>query len=143
MTKTFLATLVLAGTTVVGALTPHITSNQQNPLIGTWKSVKVERDGVSVPFDGVEMKFSDRDVIMRGMGGPRSEARSAITLIDTAPKGIDIVGINERPMIGIFEVNADALKIALTYQAKSRPKDFAIPKGSDVVVFHLQRVRVQ
>jgi uncharacterized protein (TIGR03067 family) len=109
-------------------------------LQGTWKVVSLEMDGRSLAESG-SISIKGKTFASSGMG---AAYEGTVKLNQSAvPKTFDLKfttgpekGNTNR---GIYELNGDVWKICLATRGSTRPKEFAAPPGTGIVVEVLKR----
>jgi uncharacterized protein (TIGR03067 family) len=128
---------------------------------GTWKIVDSSRTGEArqrdlestVRFEGDSMTFLKKD------GTPGDQCSYSLGM-GTSPKQLDLVQLDKdgKPKAkkrmpkgpevdavtpGIYELNGDELKLAITWTTDlhKRPKSFDAEEGSEAVRYRLERVK--
>lgn len=121
--------------------------NELKKFHGTWVFESVEAGGQKAPADqlkGVTITFEgDTYVVKKGdelIQGGRQKLDPSKT-----PKAIDVT-ITEGPnkgavMLGIYEIDADTLKVCFDEEGKKRPTEFKSPAGSQTFVNVHKRVK--
>ena len=115
-------------------------------LQGKWQAVEVVTNGESLPKETLErmsVEFSGEYLRIRLIDGDNKPRAVQTFLVNSSkkPKTIDVYqyGMTRR---GIYEVDADTLKLCLSHGGKKeRPTEFAAPKDSELILFRLRRVK--
>jgi uncharacterized protein (TIGR03067 family) len=113
-------------------------------LQGSWKVVTLEMNGGSAPaaaIQGAKIIIKGDQFVSIAMGATLTgtiEINPSVT-----PKTFDLVyasgsGLGHRSL-GIYELDGNKWKACFTAREAARPTEFAAPKGSAVVLDHLER----
>jgi uncharacterized protein (TIGR03067 family) len=110
---------------------------------GSWNIVAAERAGkaddeikslvTQLVFEGEKVKAT--------VGGETKEGK--LTLDATKkPKEITVTPTDgEAPMLGIYDLDGDTLKLCILEGGKDRPKDFTTKEGSESILLVLKRAK--
>jgi uncharacterized protein (TIGR03067 family) len=122
-------------------------------LQGTWTVVTVEEAGKKAPQERVEkmrvvIKESTMTIQEEKASGTRDERATFKLNLATKPKSMDIMptwsenGLSKeaaKPILGIYEVDGDSLKICWVEGKAERPTKFATEPNSRLTLFVLKR----
>ena len=117
--------------------------NVQDSLQGVWVAQSMEADGEPAPADAVKrMRFTFKadTLLVKGNFGDDREMECSYTIDPKkSPKHLDFSPAKEKektPILGIFEVKGDELKVCLRHASSSngRPTDFASKADSKLVL---------
>ncbi len=133
----------------LGAALAADDSKDKDQILGTWQVSSMELGGNPAPEDAtkeVRFEFTADKMILSGMRGP--EKREYTYKLDptTKPKAIDTSPL-DGPFKGktgpaIYELDGDTLKLCIpNKETKDRPSEFKSPKGSQLGLFVLKRVK--
>jgi uncharacterized protein (TIGR03067 family) len=119
-------------------------------LQGTWVAVAIENDGKKVPEErvkNVKMVFKD-DTMSITTGGPGRQPPPALYKLDEKkkPRTIDITaggrdgsGKTDNALPGIYDLDADTLKICLGLPGKDRPTELSAKEGAKQTLYTYKR----
>lgn len=113
-------------------------------LVGKWKPTSVLKGGKPAPNEKLEattFHFSEDKITIdegnrKQVAGYKIDPTKKPKTIDIIPEGPD--GKKEM-ILGIYSLEGDALKIS--FDSKSRPKEFASPEGSEQGLVTFQRIK--
>jgi uncharacterized protein (TIGR03067 family) len=139
--KSYLSTALMAGLLIGADAKDDESKKDVAKFQGTWQLVSGERDGKK--FTEEEIKQSkliikgDTSRIPKGNVGTNQEGTFALDA-SKKPKEIDSTtgtGPDKgKVWIGIYEVDADMLKVCFAPPGKERPKEFATKTGSGYIL---------
>lgn len=120
--------------------------NGDKSLQGVWIAESMEIDGKPAPKKAVEQmrfNFKGKKLLVRGNHGDDREEECDYRVDATkSPKHLDFTPPKEKnPVLGIYEVNGDELKICLRHASSSdgRPTKFATKADSKLVLVLLTK----
>ena len=137
--------LLLTGLTgVCVAMTSPLVANDGDDgakaLQGVWAAASMEADGTPAPAKDVErMRFTFKENKLLIRGNFRDDREQSAYKVDPkqSPKQLDFTPPKEqKPILGIYEVNGDELKVCLRHASSSdgRPTEFATKPDSKLVL---------
>lgn len=113
-------------------------------LEGTWKPLSGMIAGQPLPkatLDGMTLKLDATSYLLETNG--LSDAGKLSFDVSKTPKEIDIVGEEGpnagRTILAIFKIDANRLTICYTIDGAERPKEFAAPKDSQILLLEYER----
>jgi uncharacterized protein (TIGR03067 family) len=119
----------------------------KNPpsLVGEWVAEKGVRGGDdrAVPAESVRFEFAADGKVRITEGSKSPEGTEYTADPKKVPAEVSILlppGKKEPPILGIYKVEGDTLTICLR-NGGDRPTTFESPKGSDVMLLTLKRVK--
>jgi uncharacterized protein (TIGR03067 family) len=150
MLKRYVYTLAAGLCLVLGAGGQDDAKQELEKLQGTWKVVKFVLGGKQAPPDTIgQMSLVIKGNRMITMQGERNEGEGTFTLNPAKkPKEIDAVAQTKpdkgKKVVGIYEIEPgekhDTLKLCVNdFDATERPREFASPPDSKMVLIILQR----
>jgi uncharacterized protein (TIGR03067 family) len=124
------------------------------PLEGSWAVLEMIIDGKALPPEQcrkLKLEFSSN--VLRMIGYERDDlptlykihldAKTTPASIDVTP---DVAGSKKLdPILGIYALEGDSLKLVFPAEltVKGRTREFAAPAGSKLVLFRLERGKLQ
>lgn len=118
-------------------------ADEKANLQGAWLVEKGIEDGVEMPAkerEKLKVEFKGDKILlyedkMVETDGFRLDA-------DKSPKAIDVIPEkkDEKPLLGIYQLEGDILKLCFSHQGQKRPGEFASTKESGTLLLYLKRV---
>lgn len=140
MTPSLLLGLAIA----VGAPAKKDAPKEPPKLEGDWivESIEGPKEG---PPGQITMRFTEGKILI--MEGKREKPEEANYTADLKknPATIDIKpdrGAKE-PVLGIFEITGDTLKLCFARDGKERPKEFKGDAANGIMMINLKRVKAE
>ena len=139
-------TPLLALALVVAAPTKKDPPPKEPPtLVGEWAAESALRGGQpDLPDSGLTITFTaDGKVSFKELKGDRADESSYKTDPKKNPAEIDLIpppAEREPTMLGIYKVDGDTLTLCFTAKGE-RPKEFASPAGSKIVLITCKRAK--
>jgi len=113
----------------------------KDPLQGVWVAQSMEADGKPAPTEAARrLRFTfkgDKLLIKGNFNDEREEECNYKVDPKQSPKHLDFTAPKQKiPILGIFEVNGDELKICMRHASSSegQPSEFATKAGSQLVL---------
>jgi len=136
--------LLLSVALAVGAPAAKETKNPPS-LVGEWVAEKGVRGGDEnpIPPESVRFEFTPDSKVRITEGSKTSELAEYTADPKKDPAEFSIVpppGKKKPPVLGIYKLDGDTLTLCLR-QGGERPTKFESPKGSEVMLFTLKRVK--
>lgn len=127
MIRTYLMIACLCSLTAAGCA-----KNDSDSLVGTWKATSIEANGKTIKGDDasrMEMQFKPDTLIIKGsFGDDREESCTWKIDVSKSPKTLDFTPGKHDPVLAIYELNGDELKICFIKESKERPKEMSASK---------------
>jgi uncharacterized protein (TIGR03067 family) len=121
---------------------------KSDELQGVWKAESIVRSGKKAPpseVEGIQFAFTGNKLTVKGNTNPGSEDVCTYVIDTTkSPKTLDIHGPKNRinnPMLCIYSVDGDELKVCYRKTSSGRPDSFTSTKdsGNTIIVFKRER----
>jgi uncharacterized protein (TIGR03067 family) len=140
-------TPLLAAVVLMAGAAPRDDANAVDlkKMQGDWVVVSMVKDGTKIPDDDAQALFrtvkDDTYAVARfsrviGKGTFKIDATKKPKTIDSTPAGS---GDKAPPILGIYELDGDRLKICNAPPGKDRPTDFDAKEGSEHTLIIWQR----
>jgi uncharacterized protein (TIGR03067 family) len=129
-------TLLLAACLLIAAAPDDAARKDLERMQGDWQCTGLTVDGFRVPDDDAQAYFrtnrGDRYAVTRyekpaGKGTIRLDATKSPRQIDATPDG---PAAKKGPLMGIYEIDGDTMRICVATAGKERPREFASRQGS-------------
>lgn len=110
---------------------------------GTWQAVKLTAGGVDAPA----ANLAKMTITITGDKATRKDDPSDVAKVtlnaQRKPPEIDLTDANKKVSRGIYRfIDKDTLEMCLTVtEDLPRPKDFVAPKGTNVIIMLLKRMK--
>ncbi len=112
-------------------------------LQGAWLVEKGIEDGVEMPAkerEKLKVEFKGDKILLHEdkmveTDGFHLDAGKSPKAIDVIPEKKD-----EKPLLGIYQLEGDILKLCFSHQGQKRPGEFASTKESGTLLLYLKRV---
>lgn len=125
---------------------PPVNGEDANPLEGAWVGQSMQVDGQPAPAaaaKNMRFTFQGEKLLIRGnFADDKEESCSYKVDLKQSPMHLEFTPPNEeKPILGIFEVKDDQLKICMRHASsdEGRPTEFATTKGSRLILLVLKR----
>jgi len=144
--RRLLLTALVATSLAILSHQPSTAGDDAKPLQGVWIGQSMEADGKPAPAEAAKrMQFTfkgDKLLIRGNFADDREQECTYKVVVKQSPHHLEFSPPNEKkPILGIFEVKGDQLKICLRHasSADGRPTEFATKEGSRLVLIVLKK----
>ena len=117
----------------------------ENTLAGTWQILMASENGQALPDEALKdskMVMTEKEFMIQSLKGEVLEKSEYAVIAEGKPSKIDFTktepgGTTKQLYHGIFELDGDTLKMAVTEDGKNTPKDFN--PGAGVIVYSFKK----
>ncbi len=123
---------------------PSLRADDKAGLQGMWMVEKAIENGTEIPAkerQKLKVEFQGNKILMHD--GDMADKNTFAIGKDKSLKALDVLieKKDERPIMGIYELKGDNLKICFAKQGDKRPTEFASTKASGSLLLELKRVK--
>jgi uncharacterized protein (TIGR03067 family) len=146
MKAALLTVLAMAGVATLVQAAGQSAQVDKDALQGVWVAKSMESDGKPVPpeeVNRIRFTFRGDKLLMQGNFKDDREEECGYKIDPkSSPKQLDVIPpMVKQPILGIYEVKGDELKVCLRHASSSegRPTEFATKQDSRLILIVLQK----